>query len=124
MHVPEKKVFEKFQDPEAQRKSSLRGSLQTQREKLQPKKSAWSVGSKGVSKSSMKEPWKEWKSLQEKKNNQEALRKSDTSKGGIVHASRIVVIVSNRSWASVTSSHDEGEVLSRHGGTSLTKRKC
>lgn len=72
----------------------------------------------------MNEPWKEWKALQEKKKKQEALSDSDTSKGGIVHASGIDVVVSNRSWESVASSDYEDEVLPWHGGISIAKREC
>ena len=43
----------------------------------------------------------------EKKKKQDASSESDTSKRGVVHASRIVAMVSAKSWVSVASSDDE-----------------
>lgn len=76
--------------------------MQIQRETLQSKKSAWSVGSKGAPTIAKKESWREWKMLQDKKKKQCASNSdNDTSEKGVVHHTGIVAIVNARSWASV-----------------------
>ena len=87
---------------------------------MQPKKSAWSVESKGASTFAKKESWRDWKAIQEKKKKQDA--SSDSR--GIVHASGIAVVVSAKSWASVAISDDDDELLPSLGSTSLAKREC
>ena len=127
VQVPKKKVHipEKVQVPNTERESSSRGSLQIQRETLQPKKSAWAVVSKGAPTIAKKESWKEWKTLRDKKKKQVVSSSdSDTSKKGVVHHTRIVAIVSATSWASVASNDDDDEILPSLGSTSLAKREC
>ena len=92
---------------------------------MQPKKSAWSVGSKGASTSTKKESWRDWKVIQEKKKKQGASSSdNDTSDMDVVHRTGIVVVVSTRSWASVASSDDDNELLPSLRSTSISKRAC
>ena len=80
--------------------------------------------SKGDSTSTQKESWRDWKEIQEKKKKQGASSSdSDTFERSIVHASWIVAVVSDKSWASVAS-NDDDELLPSLGSTSLTKREC
>ena len=126
VQVLEKKVHfpEKVQVPETQRESSSRGSLQTQRETLQPKKHVWPVVNKGAPTTAKKESRKEWKMLQDKKKKQVASSSdSDTSEKGIVHHIGIFAIVSTKSWESIKSS-DEDDIFPSVGSTSLIKREC
>jgi len=43
---------------------------------------------------------------------------------GVVHATRIVAVVSAKSWASVVSSDDNDELLPSLGSISLARREC
>lgn len=92
----EKQKQEKVRVLEVQRGVSSSRGLLVQRENVQPKKSAWSVGSKGDSTTGKKESWNGLKAFQEKKK-QEASSGSDTFEKGVVHASRYARVVSTRS---------------------------
>lgn len=63
------------------------------------------------------------KAYQEMKK-KEASRGRVTAKKSVVHSTRYVVVVNIGSWASVTSSDDDDELLPSVGSTFLTKREC
>lgn len=73
-------LLEMVQIVETQRESSSKGNLHVQRETLQPKKSMWSVGSKGAPTTGKKESLRAWKAILDKKKKQGAsCSDSDTS---------------------------------------------
>lgn len=110
------------QVPEAQKEPSSSGSVQVQRENLQPN-NAWLVGSKGTSTTGKKESWDGMKAYQKRKKKHEDFGGRDTIEMSVVHSIGYATVVNAKSWASVANDDDDG-IFPSGRSSYLAKREC